>query len=370
MASDSPPSYATMLSGLPKPVRVQLTEDYHLRIQIAWIDHINTRNVAGHAVGATPSDVTNTTVPDAAAATVATPSALTVIIPESASTTIVGESPINKRKGLEQTELFTDEMETEESPTGLGKTTEEAIDVDSLIVKSPTRPKKDHGITIITGHEEINYHFTKASRSLNAVIKVVVYKDEAETAPTKYLNGLQLLTTVLLMTNASQEVMKKIGVDRIDKEIPNIGSRKDMITHDVIGFLTKNGTQLTEFPETESYESILTMEHDSPIIIEYAVTKHEHDSAFLPVKGWLQFCLYFRNQQLIIPFNSSATGLVLGGHFMKKKWEPKFTFEHYCTNNLHNKISPVYRSDGNNGKLIRKLLFSSAWSITMPAKQK
>jgi hypothetical protein len=142
----------------------------------------------------------------------------------------------------------------------------------------------------------------------------------------------------------------------------NIGSRKDVRTTDIIGFLTTNGIELT--PLTNDYKTIMRTNHASPIIIEYSVTRHSFESTDLPAH-WLQFCILFQKEKLLVPFNQKGHAISLGNQFNEQKWTHNFT--HYVNNNLNYRIAPVNRADNKESKvIIWDLNFNGAWAITMP----
>jgi hypothetical protein len=144
-----------------------------------------------------------------------------------------------------------------------------------------------------------------------------------------------------------------------------IGSRKNVRTVDIIGFLKTNGVKLT--PLANNYEKIMTTDHKSPIIIEYSVTRHSFESTDLP-PSWIQFCILFQKEKLLVPFNQKGEAISLGNQFNEQKWTHNFT--HYVNNNLNYRIAPIDRVDrkGSHGSkcFIRGLHFNGAWAITMP----
>jgi hypothetical protein len=146
-------------------------------------------------------------------------------------------------------------------------------------------------------------------------------------------------------------------------DIKNIGSRKDVRTDDTISFLTTNG--VNKVPLTDNYETIMTIDHVSPIIIEYSVLPHAFENTDLP-PSWLQFCILFKKEKLLVPFNVTGYAINLGKQFTQQKWTKDFT--HYCNNNLNYRITPVDRADkkGDPKIIVRGLHFNSAWAITMP----
>jgi hypothetical protein len=147
--------------------------------------------------------------------------------------------------------------------------------------------------------------------------------------------------------------------------LQTLGHRKDVRSIDVIGFLTNNG--VTILPIIASYEAIMTMDHASPVIIEYSVTCHLYENLALPA-SWTQFCLLYKMEKLFIPFNEIGFAISLGTQFTNTKWTSDFS--NYCKDNLNFRIAPVDRSNkpGPPG-LVRGLHFNGAWTITMPPVQ-
>jgi hypothetical protein len=141
-----------------------------------------------------------------------------------------------------------------------------------------TFPKKGHGLTIILGRN-INNHL----KSIKSDLRILVVKPEHGISNTNYVNGIHFLATVLTITEAPVEVKDLLP------QLTNIGSRKDVRTTDITGFLTTNGVELT--PLTNDYEKIMRTNHASPIIIEYSVLRHSFESTDLPT-SWLQFCMH------------------------------------------------------------------------------
>jgi hypothetical protein len=155
-----------------------------------------------------------------------------------------------------------------------------------------------------------------------------------------------------------------VEVKNLLPQLMNIGSRKDVKTTDIIGFLTTNGVDLPP-PLTNGYETIMRTNHASPIIIEYSVMRHSFGSTDLPLSR-LQFCILFKKEQLLVPFNQKYEAINLGNQFNNQKWTHNFT--HYCSNNnINYRISPVNRADNKESKvIIWGLQFNNAWAITMP----
>jgi hypothetical protein len=97
-----------------------------------------------------------------------------------------------------------------------------------------TFQKQEHGLTILYGID-INDHL----KLIKSDLSIVVTKPEPGTYNTDFVNRIHFLATVLLITEAPVEVKNLLP------ELTNIGSRKDVRTVDIIGFLTTNGVKLT-----------------------------------------------------------------------------------------------------------------------------
>jgi hypothetical protein len=114
----------------------------------------------------------------------------------------------------------------------------------------------------------------------------------------------------------------------------NIGNRKDVRTVDIIGFLEANNVKLR--PLANNYKNIMTTDHTSPIIIEYSVMRHSFESTDLP-PSWIQFCILFQKEKLLVPFNQKGDAISLGNQFNEQKWTHNFT--HYV--NSFQAIAPL-----------------------------
>jgi hypothetical protein len=242
-----------------------------------------------------------------------------------------------------------------------GKTNDDsiAVDDDSDLDETPKQAdpsllKGDHGLQIIVA-SEINRHLILSELDL----KVIQLMLEPNTPKEQYRNGIHFLVTVLTITEATNAVMNLLP------GLQTLGHRKDVRSIDVIGFLTNNS--VTILPITGSYEAIMTMDHASPVIIEYSVTRHPYENLALPA-SWTQFCLLYKKEKLLIPFNESGFAISLGTQFTNTKWT--FDFDHYCKNNLNYRIAPVDRfNKPGPPSLVRGLNFNGAWTITMPPVQ-
>jgi hypothetical protein len=221
-------------------------------------------------------------------------------------------------------------------------------------IPPPMFPKKEHGLTLIYGMD-INNHL----KSIKSDIRILVVKPEPSTSNTSYVNGIHFLATVLTITEAPVEVMNLLP------KLTNIGNRKDVRTADIIGFLKTNSVKLARL--SENYEKIMRTNHVSPIIIEYSLTRHSFESKELPT-SWLQFCILFQKEKLLVPFNQKYEAINLGNQWNNQKWTHNFT--HYCNNNLNYRIAPVDQADKKGSKgpkiIVRGLQFNNAWAITMP----
>jgi hypothetical protein len=177
-------------------------------------------------------------------------------------------------------------------------------DTDDTILP-PMVLKKEHELTIILGMN-INNHL----KSIKSDLRILIVKPEPGTSNTNYVNGIHFLATVFTITEATAEVQDLLP------QLTNIGSRKDVRTTDIIGFLTTNGFELT--PLTNDYEKIMRTSHASLIIIEYSVTRHSSESTDLPA-SWLQFCILFQKEKLLVPFNQKGEAISLGNQFNEQK---------------------------------------------------
>jgi hypothetical protein len=395
MTSRSPTSIDGMLSLIPKQVRAALKAEFHLQVKTAYTEHLNNKltavqaTVPQAALPPLPQIVTEITPAKAEKPATETPE----IIPgkRKASGTPICSQPNSKNPfallanatlaaiasatvAAVATAVTTTAVTTTAGATtaAAGTSSGNALGVPGTSAKNalevpesdsddtndtfppPTFLKKEHGLTILYGIE-INDHL----KSIKSDLSIIVTKPEPGTYNTNYVNGIHFLATVLTITEAPVEVKNLLP------DLTNIGSRKDVRTTDIIGFLTKNGVELTRL--SDSYETIMTTNHASPIIIEYSVTRHTFESTDLPT-SWLQFCILFQKEKLLVPFNQKGEAINLGNQWTKQKWTHNFT--HYCNHNLNFRIAPVDRVDnkGPHGSksIIRGLYFNSAWAITMP----
>jgi hypothetical protein len=112
----------------------------------------------------------------------------------------------------------------------------------------------------------------------------------------------------------------------------------------------------------------MTTDYASPIIIKYSAMRHMFENTDLP-PSWIQFCILFKKEKLLVPFDQTGSAINLGKQFNEQKWTKDFN--HYCMMNLNYRIAPVNRADKKGPKgpkiMVRGLYFSSAWAITMPA---
>jgi hypothetical protein len=378
MTSRSPTSIDGMLSLIPKQVRAALEDEFHLQVTTAYTKHLNDELAAVQAA-----------VPQAALPPL--PQIATEVTPAKAEKPVPETSGSNQGKGKRKATdappcprpnithpiaLFANATiaavaaavtsavtTTAGAPTAAaGKSSETAFGVDESDSEdtedtTPQRisQKQEHGLTILQ-NRDINRHL----KSIKSDIDIVFTKLEPGTPNKEYVNGINFLATVLLITGATTEVRNLLP------EITDIGSRKDVRTTDIIGFLTTNGVKLTRL--SDDYETIMRTDHASPIIIEYSVARHTFESTDLPA-SWLQFCILFKKEKLLVPFNQKGEAINLGNQFNEQKWTKNFN--HYCHHNLNFRIAPVDRVNNKGSHyrkgIIRGLSFNDAWAITMPS---
>jgi hypothetical protein len=389
MTSRSPTSIDTMLSLIPAPVRTALEDEFHLQVTTAYAKHLNDElaavqaTVPQAALPPLPQSVTEVTPGKAAKPVTETPGIIpgkrkasgtpTRSQPNSknpfallvntalaaiASATVAAVATAVATNAVTTTAARTSSANALEVPGTTSGNALEVPDSDSDDTNDTTpplmQPKKEHGLTILYGMD-INDHL----KSIKLDIRILIIKPEPGTSNTNYVNGIHFLATVLTITEAPAEVKNLLP------QLTNIGSRKDVRTTDIIGFLTRNGVKLTRL--YDDYKTIMTTNHASPIIIEYSVTRHLFESKELPT-SWLQFCILFQKEKLLIPYNHKGETINLGNQWTNQKWTHNFT--HYCNSNLNFRIAPVNRVDkkGSHGSksITRGLYFNSAWAITMP----
>jgi hypothetical protein len=378
MTSRSPTSIDGMLSLIPKQVRAALEDEFHLQVTTAYAKHLNDELADVQAA-----------VPQAALPPL--PQIATEVTPVKAEQPVPETSGSNQGKGKRKATdappcprpnithpiaLFanaaiaavaaavTSAVATTAGATAeaVGTTSDTAIemlgpDSDDTEDTTPQRisQKQEHGLTILQ-NMDINNHL----KSIKSDLSIVFTKLEPDTPNKEYVNGIHFLATVLLITEATAEVKNLLP------EITNIGSRKDVRTTDIIGFLTTNGVKLTRL--SDDYETIMRTDHASPIIIEYSVARHTFESTDLPA-SWLQFCILFKKEKLLVPFNQKGEVINLGNQFNEQKWTKNFN--HYCHHNLNFRIAPVDRVNNKGSHyrkgIIRGLSFNDAWAITMPS---
>lgn len=219
--------------------------------------------------------------------------------------------------------------------------------------------KDEYGIHHIFGNVLINHYLKKYS---SPTIEVVV--KELSTGPHPYykFNAMQLLYTVFQMTGAPDAVISSVNTQFANNVPVNSGS--NMPADDVIRFLNKNGVATWEVPKDLNYEAFLSVDHTKPVIIEYLCTKHKYEDDTGP-DFWTIFCILFRKERLLLPFNDTSAGLILGSQFLEQDWD-RLGFKNYYKTCLHNKICPVV--DSRPGKTqpsscIRELKYLNAWTI-------
>jgi hypothetical protein len=150
-------------------------------------------------------------------------------------------------------------------------------------------------------------------------------------------------------------LLAKIGVTRNGKYL-------------ITGILLKEkGVEIMKI--NVPYENIMISKIASnPIVIEYSVLRHEYEDPRLPTV-WIQFCLFLKKENLLIPFNATGQNIKLSTQFNSCTW--KNSFEDYTRKNLDKRIAPVDRIDRIFLRsLVRNLEFNNAWTITMPPPMK
>jgi hypothetical protein len=172
---------------------------------------------------------------------------------------------------------------------------------------------------------------------------------EPNTPKEHYRNGMHFLATFLTITKTPIPVMNLLP------GLHNLGHRKDV------------RSRVTILPITDPYKTIMTMmDHASPVIIEYSVTRHPFENLALPA-SWTQFCLLYKKEKLLIPFNETGSAINLGTQFTTTKWTHDFS--KYCKDCLNFRIAPVDRFIPGPPGLVRGLNFNGAWAITMSPVQ-
>jgi hypothetical protein len=292
MTSCSPTPIDDMLSRIPKHVQAALKAEFHLQVKTAYTKHLNDKLVAVQATvpqAALPSlplivpNITpakeakpatetsennqgkrkasgtptrsqpNRKNPFAAiaTATIAAIAAATAAAVATAVTTTAGATTAVTTTAAAGTSSENAlEVPGTSSTNALEVPGSDSDDTDDTI-PPPMFPKKGHGLTIIYGMN-INNHL----KSIKSDIRILIIKPEPGTPNTNYVNGIHFLATVLTITEATVEVKDLLP------QLTNIGSRKDIRTTDIIGFLTANGVELT--PLTNDYEKIHENESREP----------------------------------------------------------------------------------------------------------
>jgi hypothetical protein len=313
-----------MLSLIPVPVRAALEYEFHLQVKIAYTKHLNDELVAFQsivpqaALPSLPQIVTDVTPAKAEKPATETPGSIPGKRKASGTPTrfaLIANATLAAITSAAVTAVATAVTTTAAATTAAaGTSPENALgvpgtsatnalevpesDYDTNDTTPPrTFPKKEHGLTIIYGMD-INNHL----KSIKSDIRILIIKPEPGTPNTNYVNEIHFLDTVLTMTEAPVEFKNLLP------QLTDIGSRKDVRTTDIIGFLTRNGVELT--PLANDYEKITRTSHASPIIIEYSVTRHSFESTDLPA-SWLQLCILFQKEKLLVPFNQKGEAISL-----------------------------------------------------------
>jgi len=358
---------------IPVHVRAVLEGEFHAQITTAYTEHLNHElaalesaalQVRASPLGANPVAASQT----AAAASLTTDPKVAALlqVPTSplganavaGSQTAAALSPVIqvtpaklpvKRKASEtpkrtQTVTFADDAIVVDSDS------DDSVEVVKL------EDSKQHGLKTIESTDILVHMFENKSN-----LRILQLKQDAGTHKEQYYNVIHFLATVLNITSATKKVLDLLP------GLQNIGHRKDVRSDDVIGFLTENGVKLLTLSESDTYEAILTGDHASPVIIEYSVLRHKYENPDLP-DNWIQFCLLFKKEKLLVPFNEFGTAIILGNQFTLKKWTR--TFDHYCKQNLNYRIAPVNRFIKSGPNMTTRVLhFKSAWAISMPPQE-
>jgi hypothetical protein len=161
---------------------------------------------------------------------------------------------------------------------------------------------------------------------------------------------MEFVTTVLFMTS------QLIGNHESINAIANIGNRRDVRSSDIINYLKEKGVKIMRI--NVPYENIMISKIASnPIVIKYSVLRHEYEDPRLPTV-WIQFCLFLKKENLLIPVNATGQNIKLGTQFNSCTW--KNSFEDYTRKNLNKRIAPVDRIDRKNLRsLVRNLEFNN-----------
>jgi hypothetical protein len=240
-----------------------------------------------------------------------------------------------------------------------GKSAHDTIDLlsdsdDSSIMPASSLVKNIWGFSSI----DVDDICSRLSE-MGSILQVVQIMPNPDSSNEHYRNGMNFLATVLAITGARTEVLERLHSMR------SLSLRKNVRSTDVIGFLTEHGVNIVPINDP-SYEAIMTGDHKNPVILEYSVMRHPLERA-VPPTSWIQFCLLYKECNMLIPFNEIGSAISFGRQFDSSNW--KSSFEQYCKINLNFRIAPVARTTPGPANVVRGLDFNAAWTITMPPAQ-
>jgi hypothetical protein len=240
-----------------------------------------------------------------------------------------------------------------------GKSAHDTIDLlsdsdDSSIMPASSLVKNIWGFSSI----DVDDICSRLSE-MGSILHVVQIMPNPDSSNEHYRNGMNFLATVLAITGARTEVLERLHSMR------SLSLRKNVRSTDVIGFLTEHGVNIVPINDP-SYEAIMTGDHKNPVILEYSVMRHPLERA-VPPTSWIQFCLLYKECNMLIPFNEIGSAISFGRQFDSSNW--KSSFEQYCKINLNFRIAPVARTTPGPANVVRGLDFNAAWTITMPPAQ-
>ena len=247
MTSQAPASIEEMLLRIPVHVRTVLEEAIHTQVTAKYAQQLRNELAAIQAAASPLTANANTGVTASQAAAASLPTNFSKVTPVNAAAA-VSRGAQRKRKAS-NTPIYTqhDNLIADATIAPAGASADDVIVIDSdsddiIKVEDNSRPKREHGLKIIDYTDICRHLF-----HMNSKLRIIYSKQEPGTSKEQYLNGTHFLATVLTITEAPTAVMNLL----ID--IKNIGSRKDVRTDDIIGFLTANG--VTIVPLNGDYEN-------------------------------------------------------------------------------------------------------------------
>ena len=247
MTSQAPASIEEMLLRIPVHVRTVLEEAIHTQVTAKYAQQLRNELAAIQAAASPLTANANTGVTASQAAAASLPTNFSKVTPVNAAAA-VSRGAQRKRKAS-NTPIYTqhDNLIADATIAPAGASADDAIVIDSdsddiIKVEDNSWPKREHGLKIIDYTDICRHLF-----HMNSKLRIIYSKQEPGTSKEQYLNGTHFLATVLTITEAPTAVMNLL----ID--IKDIGSRKDVRTDDIIGFLTANG--VTIVPLNGDYEN-------------------------------------------------------------------------------------------------------------------